>query len=295
MHEIDHLAYLSNAEMRFKEMRTNNEANKYLLALLEAARGHTIQKNYYGADHRLEEFFRTVLQYEDAVTEKDKAKAHSIRAFVSYRLLVQIASAPSWIRILRSGEADELRQRAFAEVKKAQDCDKDWWHSYLVEALLYSRQFVPERITGKHRDDMFVVGQQKAIAIYRKLTLRGAGQTPDMAPWQNLACCLKRVAEASGHKADYDTFKAELRKFPDDQQIRQGFMEGGRLETEEEFLWHSMLQDEELFAKVDKVSADDYKAFWTELLTDKVKHRDWQEDLREMKKRADPRMSRWLL
>ena len=295
MHEIDHLAYLSNPEMRFKESRTSKGANQYLLALIEAARGHVLQKNYYGADRRLHEFFRTMLLYQDSVSAYDKAKAHSLRAFVYYRLLVQIASAPSWERSLRSGHADELRQQVFAEIKKSQACDKDWWHSYMVEALVYSRQFVPEGVLGQHKADMFLDGQRKAIVIYQKLIERGAGRLPDMGPWQNLACCLKRVADTTGEKASYDVFKEELEKFPNDLQIRQGFMEGGRSETEEEFLWQSMLQDEELFAKVDKINIDDYRKFWSELLTERVKLRDWQNDLKEIKKRAAPKMPGWIL
>jgi hypothetical protein len=292
MHEIDHLAYLSNTEMRFKEGRTDEEANQYLLALLEAARGHVFQKNYYGVEDRLQEFFRTVLQYPDAVEKHDKARAHSLRAFVHYRLLALIASTPPWIRNSRTRETDEWRQLAFAEVKKSQECDKEWWHSYFIEALLYS--YMPEYVVDQKNIDTFLAGQRKAIAVYRKLIARGPGGTPDMAAWQNLACCLKRVADITGQTVDYEKFKLELKRFPIDEQIRQGFVENGRSETEGIFLWQDMLQDEELFAKLDQINADDYRSFWGTLLADKVTMRDWQKDLQEIKKRA-PKMAGWVL
>jgi hypothetical protein len=294
MHEIDHLAYLSNTEMRFKEKRTADEATQYLLSLLEAARGHVFQKTYYGAGYRLQEFFHIMQQHPDAVTSSDKAKAHSTRAFVYYKLLAQISSAPSWIRDLRSGEADQLRQLAFAELKKAQECDGNWARSYFVEALLYSRQYVPERVKGQQKDDMFLEGQRKAILIYQGLITRGAA-TLETGVWQNLACCLKRVADISGQKSDYESFKTELNKFPTDQQVRQASVESGRPETEEVFVWQSTLQDEELFGKVDKINRDDYRSFWEGLLDNKVKLRKWRDDLAEIKKTAGSKMTGWVL
>ena len=233
-------------------------------------------------------------QHPDAVTSSDKAKAHSTRAFVYYKLLAQISSAPSWIRDLRSGEADQLRQLAFAELKKAQECDGNWARSYFVEALLYSRQYVPERVKGQQKDDMFLEGQRKAILIYQGLITRGAA-TLETGVWQNLACCLKRVADISGQKSDYESFKTELNKFPTDQQVRQASVESGRPETEEVFVWQSTLQDEELFGKVDKINRDDYRSFWEGLLDNKVKLRKWRDDLAEIKKTAGSKMTGWVL
>jgi hypothetical protein len=294
MHEIDHLAYLSNTEMRFKESLTSKEANRYLMALLVSARGHALQHNYYGADDRLEEFFRQVVRYPDAVSGRERARGYSIRAFIFHRLMLQIASAPSWIRDLRLKEAEGLRSRAFAEVKKSQECDQNWWHSYFVEALLYSLQYVPDQLSDPQKT-MFLDGQRKAIAIYQHLTKVGSGFNQGMGAWQNLACCLKRVADITGQQNDYDIFKAELGKFPSDRQIRQGFIENGRPESEEVFLWQAMLQDDVLFGKVDKIDLDGYRLFWNQLLTEKVRLRDWKNDLQEMKKRADLKMAGWIL
>ena len=295
MYEIDHLAYLSNAQMRFKETRSTADASQYLLALLEAARGHALEQNYYGADDRLQEFFRQIAQHPEAVALNEQARGHSIRAFVCYRLLAQMRSAPSWTRSLMKREAEELRQTAFAEVKKSQECDKDWGHGYFVEALLYSWEYVPEQIPDPSKADMFLEGQRKAITIYQSLTMRGAGCSPGMGAWQNLACCLKRVADITGEKADYDLLKTELEKFPTDQQIGQGYIENGHPESEEAFLWQSVLQDGELFAKVDKIDVRDYQLFWRSLLDKKVRLRDWKKDLEEMKQRATSKMAGWLI
>lgn len=294
MHEIDHLAYLSNAEMRFKETRTAKEANQYLLALLEAARGHSLQQNYFAAEDRMHEFFRNIAQYPDAVDKPEIARGHSILAYVYHRRLLQIASFPSWIRMVKAKEMEQLQKMAFAEVKKSRECDKDWWHGHFVEAMLYSLQYAPEQIAAPD-NSMFLDGQRKAIAIYQHLTQLGAGVNPGMGSWQNLACCRKRVAEITGQQAEYDHFKAELQAFPSDQQISQAYTQNGRMESEEIFLWHAMLQDEELFGKVDKINAGDYCGFWRDLLTAKVKSRDWEEDLREMKRKAKPKMDNWLI
>jgi len=191
-------------------------------------------------------------------------------------------------------EAEGLRSTAFADVKKSQACDQEWWHSYFVEALLYSLQYVPDQLSDPQKT-MFLDGQRKAIAIYQQLTKLGAGLNPGMGSWQNLACCLKRVADITGQKDDYDMFKAELAKFPTDRQIRQGFMENGLPESDEVFLWQAMLQDEALFGNVDKIDAEDYRLFWSQLLTEKVGLRDWKNDLQEMKKRANLKMAGWVL
>jgi hypothetical protein len=295
MDEIDHWAYLSNAEMRFKEVRTEDEAATYLLALLEAARGHALQHNYYGAEERLQELFSQSNQYRNALTQRDKARAHSIRAFICHRLLLQAMTAPSWVRDLRQKEADELRQAAFAEVAKSQECDNTWWHGYFVQALSFSQHYVPDAIPEPERMKIFLDGQRKAVAIYKQLMLLGPGTNPGMGSWQNLACCLKRVADATGEMQDYEVFEAELRAFPTDDEVRQGYLLNGRREAEDMLLWEAMMQDEVLFGGVQRIQSSNYTKFWKSLLDEKVKLRKWNASLEEMKKRTAPKMANWLI
>ena len=294
MDEIDHLTYLSDPQIRFQEGRSQEEAKRYLESLLSAARGHIARKNNQDAENRLREFFAVLDEHPEAVDESTKANAYSNRAFVCWRLLKEISASPSWVRHIKQAEATELRKGAFANILKARKCDPKWEHGYFVEALLYGSEWVPDDLTDpRARREKRINGYKKAVEKYDTIIALGAHQSQGFAAWQNLACSLKLLAEVSGDPEDYARFKIRLKSYPTDEQLHDRVIAGGKQETEKHFLWQDMLGDEELFGTV-KFDAADYRKFWGDLLTDKVRTRKWQEDIAELKA-ANPKMSGWTL
>ena len=294
MDEIDHLTYLSDPQIRFQEGRSREEAKRYLESLLSAARGHIARKNNQDAENRLHEFFAVLEEHPDAVDETTKASAYSNRAFVCWRMLKEISASPSWVRHIKQAQAADLRTKAFLNVAKARGCDPKWEHGHFVEALLYGYQWVPNDVKDpKLKLEMEIEGQKMAAEKYEKIIALGAHQSQGFAAWQNLACSLKLLAEASGDHADYVTFMDRLKSYPTDDQLHSWIVAGGKQETERHFLWQDMLADEELFGSV-KLNHADYRKFWEDLLTEKVRTRKWKEDLAELKL-VNPKMTGWIL
>jgi hypothetical protein len=62
------------------------------------------------------------------------------------------------------------------------------------------------------RDPVYLEGQRHAIAIYRGLV--GSEFRQKTSARQNLACCLKRVADFTGEEGDFQAFMAEVASFP---------------------------------------------------------------------------------
>jgi hypothetical protein len=291
--EIDHLTYLANPLIRFDKNRTEAQTRSYLLSLLMAARGHIARKTRREAENRLNEFFAVLADNPGVIEKREEAQGHSYLALVCYERLMEASSGLPWIQQLNRVEASRLRQLGFSEVKKSHECDPTWEHAYFVEALLYSRQYVPEDVADPQvRAAMDLDGQEKAIGLYKRVIYQSSRQSVGMGAWQNLACCLKRRAERSGDLTDYDRFKSELRTFPSEREIRQLFVSSGKQETERLFLWHAMLADAELFKQV-AFPPDDYRLFWKGLLDNKMNMRNWRDDLQKIRE-ASPQMKDWV-
>jgi hypothetical protein len=293
MAELDHLTYLS-ASMRFQKNRKSEQAKRYLESLLPAARGHIARKNNPDAEIRFQEFFRVLDKYPDAADKTTRANAHSYRAFVFWRMLNEMSASYSWVKQIKREEAAELHRQACLSIAQAHECDPKWEHAYFVEALLFTYHAVPDDVTDKDvRRAMRRDGLKKAIQQYEKIIKLGARQSQGFAAWQNLACCLKLLAEVTSDSADYQAFKDRLILYPTDAELRSSLLAGGKQQTEKHFLWQAMLADGELFAQV-SLDHDDYRKFWKELLTIKVTLRNWQDDLKELKA-ANPGMNKWIL
>jgi hypothetical protein len=150
--------------------------------------------------------------------------------------------------------------------------------------MLYSQDYVlPEIVDVAKRTKMFLDGQKKAAELYTNLTAAGLGH---MGAWQNLACCLKRIAESTGDPHDYERFTTCLSNFPADEDIvsRLADADSG-LESEDRNLWQSMLEDRVLFDKVVKISQTEYLKFWKELLPRKMRLTDWRKIVQEIQTR----------
>jgi archaellum component FlaC len=282
MQELDHWSYLTS-EIRFRD-HSPEQSSEYLRSLLQAARGKLTLGKYVECEHRLHEFFDTLKKHPGCITKAEESRAHSYRALVSHLRYQGLLAQPTWIQELRKQEISNLRSLAFAAVRKAHECDPDGWHGYFVEAMLYSQDYVlPEIVDVAKRTKMFLDGQKKAAELYTNLTAAGLGH---MGAWQNLACCLKRIAESTGDPHDYEKFTTSLNNFPTDEDIVSRLADGDSgLEPEDRNLWQSMLEDKVLFDNVVKVSQTEYLKFWKELLPRKMRLTDWKRIVGEIRTR----------
>jgi hypothetical protein len=291
MDQIDHFTFL-NAPMRFRRIRSNEEAEKYIEGLRVAARGHLARGATWEAMDRLDEYFVLAGKFPGAVTHKNRALAYSYRAVGAHQQLSILAGKESWILHSKAAEVVQIRDRAFADIKRARECYAHQDYGDFAEALLYSLKLAPDAIGTKvPADEVILQGQQKAADLYRKLNLTSTGRKR-RASLQNLACCLKRIAAMTGDPADYLSFEAELESYPTDKQLcEQTDSEGvGRIDLI--FLWQGIIVDEELFASIGKLDLKKYRAFWRSLLGKKVLLRSWSDDLAELRVR-NPKMTGW--
>jgi hypothetical protein len=295
MDQIDHFTYLS-APVRFRKIRSDEEAAKYLEKYLEAlrvaARGHLARSAIWEAMSRLNEFFILAERFPKAVTDKNKALSYYYRALAGHQQVSTLLAEQSWIRSSKTAQILEIRDRAFQDVKQARDCYPQYNYADFAEALLCSLQFGADpTTTGVLPEEAILLGQQKAAGIYRTILTAAIGRKR-WASLQNLACCLKRIAAITGQQSDYSAFKAELTSYPSDKELRQQTATEAQGRLELTFLWQGMMADSELFASTGRLELLGYRAFWTDLLTQKIVLRRWKDDLVEMQLR-NPKMKTW--
>jgi hypothetical protein len=287
--EIDHLTFL-NAQVRFQKTRSEKEARDYLSSLLATARGHIARLNYRESFNRLEEFFTQVLAYPDASSPTDKARAHCYRAFASFQVLKGIAQESRWVQAARQADESRLREGAFSDIRSAKEADPSFEYASFVEALLYSRYYAPFSI-GQSDQKVAIEfeGQRRAAAIYKKL-LEGNAE-PVQSIRQNYACCLKRIADATGAELDFASFSSAVLNFPDDWDLLHADIAIPNRNANR-YLWQKLLSDPELFKTLNRIVLADYHGFWVQTLDLKVKYRDWREDLGAIKSR-NPDFRNW--
>lgn len=289
--EIDHSTYLANPRMRFQRDRTEKDAKQYLDSLLLVARGHFARSNYDETISRLDEFFKVLKQNSQlAIADEELGRAYSYRAFAHYHLLRKRRGAPTWMRQAKLDTANNLWTAALADAIKAEDGDPT--HAYFVQALLYSREYVPDWLLADPAGKaMFLEGQRKAVAFYDKMLQQNLKFWPVPI---NLACCLKRIADTSGLPTDYADMKNRLANYPNDKDLDLSATAAGGSDTESRFLWQNMLADADLFGELKTIDKVDYTKFWTDLLDQKVTLRKWRDDLVEIR-RINPGASRWAI
>jgi len=278
--EIDHMTYLANPAIRFQKDRTPKDATEYLQSLLLVGRGHFARGKYDETVSRVYEFFR-VLKENPAtkVEECDLGRAYAYRAFARFQLLRARQAAPSWMRKKSQDGAQELWRDALDDAEKAKAGDPA--HSLFVQALLYSREYVPDwEITEPGGVDRYLKGQRMAIGFYQEMLQK---KLPFWPVPINLVCCLKRVADTTGTAPDYLDLQQKLQSFPDEKELEANLKPGAGVEVQSRFLWQNLMGDPDLFGKVTKIDAAAYKQFWTDLLDQKVTLRNWRADLDEIR------------
>jgi ElaB/YqjD/DUF883 family membrane-anchored ribosome-binding protein len=293
MNQIDHLTFF-NVPMRFAPHRSHAQASLYVESLRRAVRGYIAQNRIWDAEKRIDEFFALLKddKHPTAATEQSKAQVHSYRAIVSYYHLKTLAADQSWVRAMKLDKIRDFRDRAFADIRASRACYTDADYCDIVEALLHSMRLGPEMTPpGVSSDEFFLNGQRKAVEIYRKTAPKAAPRKRRSA-LQNLACCLKRIADQTGDTADILAFERELSLYPTDRELADETSTEPQGRIDLNSLWQALMADSDLFASIDKLDKAHYPQFWEGLLDQKVVVRKWREDLKELQKRK-PEMASW--
>lgn len=290
--EIDHLAYLGDAQQAFRDLSSPSEAAVYLNGLLLSAVAHLARAEPWTALGRLDKFMESLARYADAVDHHRIAQAYSYRAQAAYQVLDLQDIEPSWLRKSQRTQTEVLSKQAFADIAQASRIDPEWKHATFVEAQLCSRYYLPdEPPDGSSRTELYVRGLRRAVVLYKGLIDEKSYRGPAR---HNLARCLKRVAEQTGEKSDFSEFGFALSAFPTDEELCDEGLSVRQPASQDRFLWQSMLGDPELFRSVDKLNLAEYRSFWIRLLDNKVHLRNWRADLGELQQQ-NPAMRDWVV
>ena len=290
--DIDHLAYVGQGRLSFRDLASESEAAVFLNGLLLSAVSHLTRSDPWVAFARLDQFFSQLAHFPDAVERRRIAQGYSYRALAAYQVLEAQDREPSWLRKAERAQLESLSKQAFADVAHAISVDPDWKHSTFVEALLCSRFYLAEEAadTGS-RSDLFVRGLRRAVSLYRGLIDERAYRGPAR---RNLVRSLKRIAEQTGEKSDFSDFGYALNAFPSDEELADEALAARQPTSQDRFLWQWLLGDEELFANVETLNLAEYRAFWIRMLDNKVHLRNWRADLEELQQ-GRPAMKEWTI
>ncbi len=290
--DIDHLAYVGQGRLSFRDLASESEAAVYLNGLLLSAVSHLTRSDPWTAFARLDQFFSQLAHFPDAVERRRIAQGYSYRALAAYQVLEAQDREPSWLRKAERAQLESLSKQAFADVAHALSVDPEWKHATFVEALLCSRFYLSEEAadTGS-RSDLFVRGLRRAVSLYRGLIDERAYRGPAR---RNLVRSLKRIAEQTGEKSDFSDFGYALNAFPSDEELADEALAARQPTSQDRFLWQWLLGDEELFANVETLNLAEYRAFWIRMLDNKVHLRNWRADLEELQQ-AKPAMKEWII
>ena len=290
LEDIDHLAYVGQGRLAFRDLPSDSEAAVYLNGLLLSAVSHLTRSDPWTAFARLDAFFSQLARFPQSVERLRIAQAYSYRALASYQALEAQDKEPSWLRKGDRAQAEALSKQAFADVAHAASIDPDWKHTTFVEAMLCSRFYVPEAtIDNSSRGDLYVRGLRRAVGLYKSLIDERCYRGPAR---RNLVRCLKRIAEQTGEKSDFSDFGYALNAFPTDEELADEALAARQPTSQDRFLWQWLLGDEELFAQIERLNLAEYRAFWIRMLDTKVHLRNWRADLAELQ-RARPAMKEW--
>ena len=288
--DIDHLAYVGQGRLAFRDLPSEPEAAVYLNGLLLSAVSHLSRSDPWTAFARLDQFFSQMAHFPDAVERRRIAQAYSYRALAAYQVLEAQDKEPSWQRKTERAQLETLSKQAFADIAHAASVDPEWKHTTFVEALLCSRFYVPEDTAdNSSRNDLFVRGLRRAVSLYKQLIEERSYRGPAR---RNLARCLKRIAEQTGEKSDFSDFGYGLNAFPTDEELADEALAARQPASQDRFLWQWLLADEELFSNVERLNLAEYRAFWIRMLDTKVHLRNWRADLGELQQ-SRPAMKEW--
>ncbi len=288
--DIDHLAYVGQGRLAFRDLHSDTDAAVYLNGLLLSAVAHLTRSDPWTAFARLDQFFLQLTRFPDAVERRRIAQGYSYRALAAYQVLEFQDKEPSWLRKAERSQLEALSKQAFADIAHASSVDPDWRHATFVEALLCSRFYLAEEAADNStRSDLFVRGLRRSVALYKGLIEERAYRGPSR---RNLVRTLKRIAEQTGEKSDFSDFGYALNAFPTDDELADEVLAARQPTSQDRFLWQWLLGDEELFANVERLNLAEYRAFWIRMLDNKVHLRNWRADLTELQ-RAKPAMKDW--
>jgi hypothetical protein len=288
--DIDHLAYVGQGRLAFRDLPSETDAAVYLNGLLLSAVAHLTRSDPWTAFARLDQFFLQLSRFPDAVERRRIAQAYSYRALAAYQVLESQDREPSWLRKAERPQLESLSKQAFADIAHATSVDPEWRHATFVEALLCSRFYLAEDAADNgSRSDLFVRGLRRAVALYKGLIEERAYRGPAR---RNLVRTLKRIAEQTGEKSDFSDFGYALNGFPTDEELADEALAARQPTTQDRFLWQWLLGDEELFANVEQLNLAEYRAFWIRMLDNKVHLRNWRADLAELQQ-TKPAMKEW--
>jgi flagellar basal body-associated protein FliL len=290
LEDIDHLAYVGDACLAFRDLSSPTEAAVYLNGLLLSAVAHLARFEAWTAFARLDQFLELLTRYPDAVDHHRIAQAYSYRAQAAFQALDTQDMEPSWLRKSERSQSETLSKQGFADVAQASRLDPDWKHTIFVEAQLCSRFYLPdEPMETTSRVELFVRGLRRAVILYKGLIEERAYRGPAR---HNLVRCLKRIAEQTGEKSDFSELGYALSSFPTDEELADEALSARQPVSQDRFLWQWMLGDTELFRSVDRLNLAEYRSFWIRLLDNKVHLRNWRADLAELQQR-NPAMRDW--
>jgi hypothetical protein len=288
--DIDHLAYVGQGRVAFRDLPSEPEAAVYLNGLLLSAVSHLSRSDPWTAFARLDQFFSQMAHFPAAVERRRIAQAYSYRALAAYQVLEAQDKEPSWQRKTERAQLETLSKQAFADIAHATSVDPEWKHTTFVEALLCSRFYVPEDTAdNSSRNDLFVRGLRRAVSLYKALIEERSYRGPAR---RNLARCLKRIAEQTGEKSDFSDFGYGLNAFPTDEELADEALAARQPASQDRFLWQWLLADEELFSNVERLNLAEYRTFWIRMLDTKVHLRNWRADLGELQQ-SRPAMKEW--
>ncbi len=288
--DIDHLAYVGQGRLVFRDLPSEREAAVYLNGLLLSAVSHLARQDPWTAFARLDQFFAQLGRFPDAVERRRIAQGYSYRALAAYQVLEAHDREPSWLRKAERSQLDSLSKQAFADIAHGASVDPDWRHTTFVEALLCSRFYTPQETPdSSSRSDLFVRGLRRAVTLYKQLIEERSYRGPAR---RNLVRSLKRIAEQTGEKGDFSDFGYALNSFPSDEELADEALAARQPASQDRFLWQWLLGDEELFANVERLNLAEYRAFWIRMLDSKVHLRNWRADLAELQQ-AKPVMKDW--
>lgn len=290
--DIDHLAYVGQGRVAFRDLASPAEAAVYLNGLLLSAVARLSRSDPWTAFSRLDQFFSQLSHFPGAIESLRIAQGYSYRALAAYQVLETQDREPSWRRKADRAQLESISKQAFADVAHAAAIDPEWKHANFVEALLCSRFYLTlESADHSSRGELMVRGLRRSVTLYKGLIDERAYRGPAR---RNLIRSLKQIAELTGEKSDFSEFGYALNAFPADDELADEALASRQPNSQDRYLWQWMMGDELLFAKVNRLNLAEYRAFWIRMLDNKVRLRNWRADLAELIQ-SNPAMKDWAI
>ena len=200
--DIDHLAYVGQGRLAFRDLPSEPDAAVYLNGLLLSAVAHLTRSDPWTAFARLDQFFQQMAGAlpgcSGATPVRRIAQGYSYRALAAYQVLEIQDKEPSWLRKAERSQLESLSKQAFADIAHATSVDPEWRHATFVEALLCGRFYLADEAADNgSRSDLLVRGLRRSVSLYKGLIEDRAYRGPSCC---NLVRTLKRIAEQTGER-----------------------------------------------------------------------------------------------